>query len=253
MSWSGQEPHEAVQGVVFGWVDGEFPGEFHADPVGHVVAGGVGGRGHPGGRVLVGLLPVGAGGDGDQVAGVVEEVGVGDAAGLGPSRSAGVPAFGERHEVVDIEGAGLVDGGVVVPGVPGAAGQDASAGHGRRGDSFVQKDLCPGIAAVFVGVDPAAEGRLPVVAGAVLSGDREGGDRLVEGHGALTAGLIGGAGGDGGGGECEGQQQGGAYCPQRAGKVHEGGVSCQNGSACTKLPEFTQLAALGAARPPAIG
>jgi hypothetical protein len=74
--------------------------------------------------------------------------------------------------VVDIEGGGVVDGQVVVPAEPAAAGEGAVAGHGGGGDRLVDEDLFAGVAAVLVGVDPAAELLRPVAAGAVLILDR---------------------------------------------------------------------------------
>ena len=52
--------------------------------------------------------------------------------------------------MVDVEAAGAVDEGVVVPGVPAAPGQGAPAGHRRRLDRFVEEDFHAGVAAVAV-------------------------------------------------------------------------------------------------------
>lgn len=154
---------------------------FDSGPVGDVAADD-GLVGEPLGGVLVGFLPVGAGGDGDQGAFVAEVVGVGFASLVGPLGGVGVPGFGEGDEVVDVQGAGNLDVLVVVPGVPASAVQGAAAGDFGCGDGFLEEDFVAGGAAVSVGVGPVVE-QVAVVTGAVLVGDLEGGHGVAQWQG----------------------------------------------------------------------
>src|SRR5690606_37347711 len=114
-------------------------------PVGEVLAVVRLVRGQPLSRVLVGLGAVGGRGDRDQGAVVPKVVGVGLTLGSCPGGGAGVPTLRQRHQVVQVEGAGGVDIGVAVGAVPLTAGQLAARGLLRRDDRFGLQHLIAGI------------------------------------------------------------------------------------------------------------
>lgn len=135
----------------------------------------MGGLGHPLGDVFVGLRAVRLGADRDQRPGVTEVVGVGLALLRAPGEGAGVPGL---REGVDVQGAGVDDGQVVVGREPRAAAQRAARANLRGVDGLGEDDLLAGVAAVLVGVGPVTELRA-LVAVPVLVGDGQGVDGVA--------------------------------------------------------------------------
>lgn len=110
--------------------------------------------------------------------------------------------------MVHIEACAALDGGVVVPGVPGARprGDGVPPRHLGSGHRLLQQDLGTCATAVVIVVPPPSVGGLAVVAGAVLGRDRQCGDCLVQVDALLTVRMNGCMGGGGEGQGCEQQR-----------------------------------------------
>ena len=130
---------------LFDLVDGELSAGFDGDPVGGIGTALAVGGWLPAGWGLVALAAVGSGGDRDQGAVVSEVVRVRLALLRRPGGGAGVPGLGERDQVVDVEGAGRAEEGVVVGRVPGPAGEMAAGALLGGDDGFARRTWSSGV------------------------------------------------------------------------------------------------------------
>src|SRR5699024_4831271 len=150
----------ALHRVGFGGFDPEVVLRLHRDLPRHVLAAVVLLRRQPGRGIASALLPVQARLDGEQVQRVVGELA---ARVLVPARGAGLPCVGQRHHVVDVDGAVRAieaHGLAAVRGGERAQQHHAPARAGLQGDllEVAAQDVVAGVAAVAVQVVAPAEG-----------------------------------------------------------------------------------------------
>ena len=154
-----------MQGGQFGAGDGQRPADLDVSPGVGVGAPVRPVRRSPGFGPPVALGPVGRGRHGHQVSRVGLVVGVAAFGGSVPRPTAAAVGVGQRDEVVDVQGAGVVHGGPCEGGQPPTAGHQAAVvPQHRRGSGFGHQHLVPGVQAVAVIVRPAPAPVVAVVA-----------------------------------------------------------------------------------------